>query len=41
MEGSVLVETPIDIRRVDIDVLDEAFHLLERFFREEGFDTSA
>ena len=32
---------PIDIRRVEIDPLDEAFCLLERFFREEGFDTPA
>jgi aminoglycoside 6'-N-acetyltransferase I len=32
---------PIDIRKVEIDALDEAFYLLERFFREEGFDTPA
>lgn len=35
------MEMPIDICRVGIDALDEAFHLLERFFREEGFDTPA
>jgi len=35
------VEMPIDIRRVGIDRVDEALHLLERFFREEGFDTPA
>jgi aminoglycoside 6'-N-acetyltransferase I len=31
----------IDIQRADIDTLDEALYLLERFFREEDFDTPA
>jgi aminoglycoside 6'-N-acetyltransferase I len=37
----ISVFVPIDIRRADIDTLDEALCLLERFFREEGFDTPA
>lgn len=32
---------PIDVRQVGIDEFDEALYLLERFFREEGFDTPA
>jgi len=33
------METPIEIRSVELDTLEEAFCLLERFFREEGFAT--
>lgn len=33
--------TSLDIREVGVDTLEEAFYLLERFFREEGFDTPA
>jgi GNAT superfamily N-acetyltransferase len=41
LEKKALMTTPIDIRRIEIDEFDEAFYLLERFFREEGFDTPA
>jgi aminoglycoside 6'-N-acetyltransferase I len=40
-ERIALVKTPVDIRRVGPDAFDEAFYLLERFFREEGFGTPA
>jgi len=33
--------TPIGIRKVGTEEFDAAFQLLERFFREEGFDTPA
>jgi GNAT superfamily N-acetyltransferase len=33
--------TPVDIQKVGIEAFEEAFFLLERFFREEGFDTPA
>ena len=35
------LEPPIDIHRVGTDSFDEASYLLERFFREEGFDRPA
>jgi aminoglycoside 6'-N-acetyltransferase I len=31
--------TSIDIQKAGVDSFDAAFRLLERFFREEGFDT--
>lgn len=33
--------TPVDIQRVGSETFEEAFQLLKRFFREEGFDTPA
>ena len=33
--------TSIDIQKAGLDAFDAAFRLLERFFREEGFDTPA
>jgi aminoglycoside 6'-N-acetyltransferase I len=38
---AISVFEPIDIQRADMDTLDKALYLLERFFREEGFDTPA
>jgi hypothetical protein len=35
------VASSINIQQVGIDSFDVAFYLLERFFREEGFDTPA
>lgn len=33
--------TPIDVRKAGVDSFEAAFQLLERFFREEGFDAPA
>jgi len=33
------VVTSIDVQKAGVDSFDAAFRLLERFFREEGFDT--
>lgn len=36
-----MMATPVDIHQVKADEFEAAFFLLERFFREEGFDTPA
>jgi hypothetical protein len=37
--GDGLVELATEVRRVETDMLDEAFYLLEQFLRQEKFDT--
>jgi GNAT superfamily N-acetyltransferase len=36
-----MVDSPVGIQQVKADCIEVAFHLLERFFSEGGFDTPA